>query len=271
VEKPLALTLDEADLLVAAARQWGVPLYVGYTQRFRRRYITAKQHVEDGFLGDLTSVVAKIYLTQAVASAVISRASGTTPSLNTLTYSIDFLLWCLARQGSGPVSVYAQGSQGRFFETLGVPDAIWAVMTFDDGAIGNLGVSWELPPRHPAYVASMQLELFGREGTLSIQDDHRDALLVSAHPIPSPYTPDVTMNAALLGSYMPGDRALGGFVGAMMDETYAFIAAAGSNQPNSVLASGEDGRAVTALALSIDQSVRSSAIITLGKDLRPTD
>ena len=95
--------------------------------------------------------------------------------------------------------------------------------------VANLGVSWELPDFWPAYVASMDFELFGREGAISVKDDHRDVLMASRKPIHSPYTPDTTsMNVAMLGSYMPGDWALGEHFGAMQEETHAFINAVGT-------------------------------------------
>ena len=50
------------------------------------------------------------------------------------------------------------------------------MLTYEDGTVANLGVSWELPEFWPAYVATMDFELFGREGTVSVKDDHRDVL-----------------------------------------------------------------------------------------------
>lgn len=261
VEKPFTILPEEGEKLLRAAEERRIPVYTGFTQRFRRRFLSVKEHLLGGYLGEVTSAAASIYLTRAVARAVISRAGTTTPSVNTLTYAIDLLLWYL--EGRRPVSVYAQGSRGRIHDEYGAPDSTWGVLTFAGGAVANLGVSWELPEHWPAYVATMQFELFGRDGALSVKDDHRDVLLASDKPVPSPYTPDVSMSVAMLGSAMPGDWALGEYFGAMKDETHAFINSVGTGRPDPVLAGGRQGLDVLAVSRAIDESVATGAVVPL--------
>lgn len=267
VEKPLAILPEEGEKLLSVAQERDVALHTGFTQRFRPRYLALKEQVDRGHLGAITSARASIYLTQAVAEAVISRAPTTTPAVNTLTYCIDLLLWCMP--GRRPVSIYAQAARGRFHEAYGSPDSTWSVLTFDDGAVASLGVSWELPEFWPAYVATMEVEMFGRDGVISVKDDHRDILLASVKAIFSPYTPytpytpDVSMNVALLGSAMPGDWAMGEYFGAMKDETHAFVESIGIGRPHPVLATGQQGQDVLRLSRAIDESVRTGQIDSL--------
>jgi myo-inositol 2-dehydrogenase/D-chiro-inositol 1-dehydrogenase len=264
VEKPFTVDLEEGQKLLAAAAEYGVPVYTGFTQRYRRRFMGVMEHILGGYLGPITSATARIYLTRAVGHAVMSRAPSTTPSINTLTYSIDLLLWYL--QGARPVTVYAQGSSGEISERYGVPDSEWGVITFDSGTVAQVGVSWELPEIHPAYVASMEVELFGREGALQVKDDHRDVLLVSNQPVPSPYTPHVSMNVAMLGSAMPGDWALGEYFGAMKDETHAFLNTVGTGRPDPLLPSGQDGVDVLEVCLALDRSAATGEVVHLPLD-----
>jgi myo-inositol 2-dehydrogenase / D-chiro-inositol 1-dehydrogenase len=112
VEKPLTIEADESKTIVAEATERGVRVFTGFTQRFRPRYLSVMEHVSAGYLGDITTAKASIYITQAVAKAVISRAGTTTPAVNTMTYSIDLLLWFL--DGKRPRTVYALGSHGRW-------------------------------------------------------------------------------------------------------------------------------------------------------------
>lgn len=261
VEKPFTIEDDEGEKLLAAADTGNCLLYTGFTQRFRRRYLAVKEHVDAGYLGEVSSARASIYLTQAVGEAVISRAKTTTPAINTLTYSIDLLLWYLG--GRRPVSVYAQGGHARFFEEYGVVDSTWAVLTFEGGTVANLGVSWELPEHWPAYVATMDVELFGRKGVISVKDDHRDVVLASTQAVPSPYTPHVSMNVAMLGSAMPGDWAQGEYFGAMKDETHAFLNSVGNRCLDPILASGEQGMKVLQISRAIDESVASGRVVSL--------
>lgn len=262
VEKPFTILPDEGHKLLAAADEYGVRVYTGFTQRFRRRYLAIKEHVEKGYVGDVTSAKATIYLAESVARAVISRAGTTTPSINTMTYLFDLLTWYL--DGDKPVSVYAAGSsRGRISEEYGVPDSTWCVLTYASGMVANLGVSWELPEFWPAYVATMDFELFGREGTISVKDDHRDVLMGSRKPVPSPYTPDAAMNVVMLGSYMPGDWALGEHFGAMQEETHAFINSVGQGRTDAILATGEEGMDVLLISQAVDESARTGKVVEL--------
>jgi predicted dehydrogenase len=261
VEKPFTILQDEGHKLVAASEEYAVPVYTGFTQRFRRRYLAIMEHVLQGYIGPVTSAKATIYLTQAVARAVISRSLTTTPSINTLTYSIDLLMWYL--QGKRPTSVYASGAHGDIYDEYGAVDSTWSILNFEGGTVANLGVSWELPEFWPAYVASMDFELFGRKGVLSVKDDHRDVLMASHQAVPSPYTPDVSMNVAMLGSYMPGDWALGEHFGAMKDETHAFVNSVGTGRPDRILATAQDGLDVLVVSRAIDESVSSGEIVPI--------
>ena len=262
VEKPFTILPDEGHKLLAAADEYGVRVYTGFTQRFRRRYLAIKEHVNQGYVGDVTSAKATIYLAESVARAVIARAGTTTPSVNTMTYLFDLLTWYL--DGDKPVLVYAAGSnRGRISDDYGVPDSTWCVLTYANGMVANLGVSWELPEFWPAYVATMDFELFGREGTISVKDDHRDVLMASRKPVPSPYTPDATMHVAMLGSYMPGDWALGEHFGAMQEETHAFINSVGQNRIDPILATGAEGIDVLTMSRAADESVRSGEVVKL--------
>ena len=263
VEKPFTILPEEGQKLLLGADEYGVRVYTGFTQRFRRRYLAIKEQILGGYVGDVTSAKATIYLAQSVARAVISRAATTTPSINTMTYLFDLLNWYL--DGPLPTAVYAAGSRkGRIFEEYGVVDSTWCVLTYDDGMVANLGVSWELPEFWPAYVASMDFELFGREGSISVKDDHRDVLLASRQPIHSPYTPETTsMNVAMLGSYMPGDWALGEHFGAMQEETHAFINAVGTGREDPILASGQDGLDVLHISRAVDESARTGQVVSI--------
>ncbi len=262
VEKPFTILSDEGHKLIAAAEEYGVSVFTGFTQRFRRHYLAIKQHVLDGYIGDPTSAKATIYLTQAVARSVISRAGTTTPSINTMTYLYDLLTWYLG--GNLPATAYAAGStKGHIHDEYDALDSTWAVLTYDDGMVANLGVSWELPEFWPAYVASMDFELFGRDGVLSVKDDHRDILMASNKAVPSPYTPDTTMNVAMIGSYMPGDWALGQHFGAMQRETHAFINTVGTGLPDPILATGDEGMDVLTISRAVDESAATGEVVHL--------
>jgi len=261
IEKPFTILPDEGEKLLAAAEEYGVFIYTGFTQRFRRRYLAIKEHINKGYIGDITSAKATIYLTQAVARSVISRAGTTTPSINTMTYLFDLLIWYL--DGKKPVSTYAAGAKGAIHDEYGTLDSTWCVLNFEEGMVANLGVSWELPVFWPANVATMDFEVFGRNGVVSVKDDHRDVMMASHQPVPAPYTPDVSMNVALLGSYMPGDWALGEHFGAMQEETHAFINSVGQRRRDPILASGREGFDVLVVSRAVDASANTGEVVPI--------
>ena len=259
IEKPFVLNLDEADDIIATAKQNGSPAFVGYTQRFRKRYLLAKESVEAGHLGDVVMAFGKIYVTRAVGEAVARRSPNTTPSINTLTNMVDLILWYM--EGKTPVEVYAR-SASKVFKPYNRDDFQWMIVTFDDGSVATLGTSW-LPPHHwPAYTATMEIDLQGTGGSLNIDDSHRDFVLASAEPIPCPYTPEHEVKVAFLGSAMPGDFALGEFFGPMKEETDSFIRY--TLQMGGVgLATAEHARDVLALTMAADRSCKENKPIRI--------
>ena len=259
IEKPFVLSLDEADDIIATAKLNESPAYIGYTQRFRRRYLLAKQSVDAGQLGDVIMALGKIYVTRAVGEAVARRSPNTTPSINTLTYMVDLILWYM--EGKKPVEVYAK-SASKVFKPYNRDDFQWMIVTFDDGSVATLGTSW-LPPHHwPAYTATMEIDLQGTGGSLNIDDSHRDVVLAPIEPIPCPYTPEHEVNVAFLGSAMPGDFALGEFFGPMKEETDSFVRSI--LQLGGVgLATAEHGRNVLALTMAADRSCKAGTPINL--------
>ena len=55
VEKPMARTVEEAQTMVNACRDAGVPLFVAYYRRGQPRFLKAKELIESGALGEVRS------------------------------------------------------------------------------------------------------------------------------------------------------------------------------------------------------------------------
>ena len=259
IEKPFVLDLGEADDILAKAGASGADVFIGYTQRFRKEYLLAKESASRGQLGDIVMALGKIYVTRAVGEAVASRSPNTTPSINTLTYMVDLILWYM--EGKRPVEVYAK-SASKVFKPYNRDDFQWMIVTFDDGSVATMGTSW-LQPRHwPAYTATMEIDLQGTTGSLNIDDAHRDVVLVPGEAIPCPYTPQYEVDVAFLGSAMPGDFVLGEFFGPMKEETDAFVRHV-LGMGGVGLATGAHGRQVLELTMAADRSTREGQPVKL--------
>src|SRR3954463_11028024 len=66
IEKPLATELSESEKVLKAIQKAGVDAVVGYTQRFRRKWLSAKEKVRTGALGDVTLVISRAFMNRLV-------------------------------------------------------------------------------------------------------------------------------------------------------------------------------------------------------------
>jgi predicted dehydrogenase len=222
VEKPLALTLKDADDILATLRATHGTLRVGYSRRFKECFLRAKEQMIHGRLGRVVGGLARVYNTRAQAFAILKRDPHATPVLDVLTYYVDLMCWFL--EGNPPVEIVARGQKGIFKDAgYGADDVTWAIVTFTDGAVVNFGVSYALPARYPTLGQSDRVELLGTEGTMIIDDDHMNHVIFSDKGIPHAYVPDHQVNMAFLGSTTAGDWAVGDFWGPLGNETRSWL------------------------------------------------
>jgi predicted dehydrogenase len=222
VEKPLALTLRDADDMLEAVRHYNGNLRIAYSRRYKECFLRAKEQMVQGRLGKIVGGVARVYNSRAVALNILKRDPHATPVLDVLTYYVDLVCWFL--EGNPPVEVVARGQRGIFSGAgYDADDMTWAIVTFADGAVVSFGVSYILPADWPAMGQSDRVELLGQEGTMIIDDDHRDHLLYTEKGFPAGYLPDHKVNMAFLGANSGGDWAVGDFWGSIANETRAWI------------------------------------------------
>jgi predicted dehydrogenase len=222
VEKPLALSLRDADdVLEALARTKG-DLRVAYSRRYKDCFLRAKEQVAHGRLGAIAGGTARVYNSRAVASNILKRDPHATPVLDVLTYYVDLVCWFM--EGIAPAEVVARGRRGMFTGAgYDADDVTWAILTFADGAVFSLGVSYSLPPDWPGMGQCDRVELLGREGTMIVDDDHLDHLLYTEKGFPAGYLPNHAVKMAFLGANSGGDWALGDFWGSIANETRAWL------------------------------------------------
>ena len=221
-EKPIALTLKDADDMLEALRKTGGKLRIGYSRRFKECFLRAKEQMVHARLGKVVGGLARVYNSRAQTFAILKRDPHATPVLDVLTYYVDLMCWFL--EGNRPVEVVARGQHGIFRDAgYSAHDATWAIVTFADGAVVNFGISYALPAKFPTQGQSDRVELLGTDGTMLIDDDHKDHLLYTEKGIPHPYVPGHSLEFAFLGSNTAGDWALGDFWGPLGNETRAWL------------------------------------------------
>src|SRR5687767_1320067 len=161
-EKPIALSLKDADEILETVRATGGKLRIGYSRRYKECFLRAKEQMNHARLGKVVGGLARVYNSRAQTFQILKRDPHATPVLDVLTYYVDLMCWFL--EGNRPVEVVARGQHGIFKAAgYGAHDATWAIVTFADGAVINLGVSYALPSGYPTLGQSDRVELLGTE------------------------------------------------------------------------------------------------------------
>jgi len=266
VEKPIALSLDDADVIMTALEQSTAGLHVGYSRRFKRRYLLAKEQILRGRLGDIVGMSARLYNSRAQVFQMLDRHAGATPVVDSLTYYIDLMGWYLP---DNPVAeIWARGKGGVIREAgYDCDDVTYAVLTLADGALVNLSVSFALPEKYPSLGYCGRIELLGTQGVHIIDDDHLEQLLYTDRGIPHIYIPDHTVNMAFLGSSAPGDWAVGDFWGPLANETRSWLDHLATGR-ECALATAREARDNLQITLAIEEAVRSHKCVHLTRKER---
>ena len=224
IEKPLATDLGESARVLAAIESAKLDAVVGYTQRFRRRWLAAKEKCRTGALGDVTLVTSRAFMNRLVAIDNYKRTDDPatiSPMVISGTHALDICMWCL--EAKTPTEVYARSIDkvlGPLYQGI---DATAGMVMFSDGTVHHLNISWALPVTWPASVYSLEVGIVGTTGVLTIDDTHRDIVLAVSKPQSEGYAPDETRLVDFMGSYPPGDMALGELRGPMRDETESWL------------------------------------------------
>ena len=261
VEKPIALSLADADRIIVASEEAGVEVCVAYSRRYKERYLIAKEQIIQGRVGRVLSCMARVYNSRSQALAMLRRNPGATPVVDALTYYVDLMNWFL--EGTGPVEVFACGQKGVLQEAgYDSDDVTWAIVTYDNGAVVTLGVSYALPEKYPALGHAARVEILGNEGVMILDDDHTDQLMYSNVGFPHVYLPDHLVNMVFLQSGTPGDWALGSFLGPVANETRAWLDHLSTGR-SCHLATPEQARRNLEVTLAIEEAARCRKTIRL--------
>src|SRR5258705_11316737 len=224
IEKPLATELKESARVLAAIQKARVDAVVGYTQRFRRRWLAAKEKVRTGQLGDVTLVTSRAFMNRLVALDNYKRTdppATISPLLISGTHALDIRMWMM--EAKKPAEIYARSVDKALGPICKGIDATAGVITFEDGSLYHSAISWALPVVWPGAVYSLEVGITGTEGVLTIDDTHRDIVLATSRGQGEGYAPDSERRVDFLGSYPPGDIVLGELRGPMREETEQWL------------------------------------------------
>jgi predicted dehydrogenase len=224
IEKPLATELADSHRVLDAIKKSGVDAVVGYTQRFRRKWLSAKEKVRTGALGDVTLVTSRAFMNRLVALDNYKRTNDPatiSPMVISGTHALDIVMWMM--EAKKPVEIYARSVDKALGPLCKGIDATAGVITFEDGSLYHAVISWALPIVWPGAVYSLEVGITGTEGVITIDDTHRDIVLATTNESREGYAPDSVRRVDFLGSYPPGDMVLGELRGPMREETEQWL------------------------------------------------
>jgi predicted dehydrogenase len=171
VEKPLEVTTERADALIAAADAARVTLGVFFQDRLRPAVRDMKRTIDTGRLGTPVMISGRVKWYRVPEYYTGSKWRGT-PTLdgggaliNQAIHTLDLMVWMF-----GPVArVY--GAAATRLHRIEVEDTLTAVLEFDSGALGTIEAGTSI---YPGY--KRRLEITGSEGTMVLEHDTLSAV-----------------------------------------------------------------------------------------------
>lgn len=157
-EKPMGLTLREAEEITAACRDAGVVLGTGLQGRFQPALRAAARMVREGRLGEVREVTSQRfwYPKELDDWRRDLRQCGAGALMDVSVHGIDYLHWILDDEIT---RVFAAAYPPR---SSGVPDeTVTCLLEFSRGCQATLRCSRELP------IGTNDLQLFGTKGMLA--------------------------------------------------------------------------------------------------------
>jgi myo-inositol 2-dehydrogenase / D-chiro-inositol 1-dehydrogenase len=263
IEKPLATDLGESARVLKAIQDAKLDAVVGYTQRFRRKWLVAKEKVRTGALGDVTLVTSRAFMNRLVAIDNYRRTDKPetiSPMVISGTHALDIVMWYM--ETKKPVEVYARSIDKVLGPTWKGIDATAGMIMFSDGSVYHLNISWALPVTWPGAVYSLEVAINGTDGVLTIDDTHRDMVLAVSEPQAEGYAPDKNRLVDFLGSYPPGDMALGELRGPMREETDSWLGRVSMGLPTQAATAAEAHRNLM-LTKALDLSAKRKQPVAL--------
>lgn len=161
-EKPLALSLEDSQKMVAAVEAAGVPLQVGFMRRFDAGYVRAKEMIDAGEIGDpiLFKSISRDPVCPRTNYADPTKSGGFIIDMG--IHDFDLARWLT---DSEVERVSAEGSLLVCDNLREVGDIDQAVVNlrFETGAVGNVDMS-----RTTTYGYDIRTEVLGTKGAVRV-------------------------------------------------------------------------------------------------------
>ena len=218
VEKPLAISLEEADRIIEVCDKNHVKLGVIFQSRFMDDIQSIKRAISEGQLGRLflISGYVKWYREPKYYTRWHGRWSteGGGVLINQAIHAVDLIRWL-----SGKVESIAAFTD-HIFHKIEVEDIAEVILKFNSGALGSIEASTATYPGYP-----MRLEIHTELGTLKVVENElvaadltRPELVTSLFPRMGRKTSFSGSSNPLAINIMPHKRQIKDFIDAILND-----------------------------------------------------
>lgn len=253
IEKPIEITLERVDRILAAARAAGVVVAPIFQGRFGEGARAVKAAVEAGRLGRL--VLASAYVKWHRSPQYYTAPRGTAAYdgggalMNQGIHALDLLQWFAGL----PQEVHCWSGR-RVHTGIEVEDTAAAALRFPGGAMGAIEASTALWPGW-----QRRIELCGENGSIALEDDHVSRWEFRQAQ-PGDEAVRAARDAAALGSGASAPNAIGiaGHQRQLQDLVDAL------REGRAPALAGEEGRKAVALVCALYQSAARGLPVAVG-------
>lgn len=162
-EKPLGVSVEEMQAMIAACEENGVQLMTAFPCRYLTAVVQAKQAVDQGEIGDIIAIKGTNRGSLPGGWFRNPALSGGGALLDHTVHVMDLMNWLIP---SRVTEVYAYAAT-LFHEGLGVDDAGMIHVRFENGAFGAIDTSWSRPKSFPTW-GDVTMEIVGTKGSISV-------------------------------------------------------------------------------------------------------
>lgn len=164
-EKPMCRNVEETERMIAACRDNGVILMIGFTDRFNQPCLEAKRRIEAGEIGVPRMILARRCHPRSVVRGRRWLNDGETGGVLNYagTHNIDLICWYM---GGAPERVHGEMGQ-LILEGQDFTDCAVMTFKFPDGGIAALYETFAYPQNYPHGV-DRSVEILGDKGVIKI-------------------------------------------------------------------------------------------------------
>ncbi|WP_127583073.1 Gfo/Idh/MocA family protein [Paenibacillus koleovorans] len=163
VEKPLGLSVEEMERMVAACEENGVQLMTAFPCRYLTAVVQAKEAVDRGEIGDIIAIRGTNRGSFPGGWFVDPALSGGGALLDHTVHVMDLMNWFI---GSRVSEVFAHAAT-MFQEGAAVDDTGMIHVKFENGAFGTIDTSWSRPKSFPTW-GDVTMEIVGTRGHIAV-------------------------------------------------------------------------------------------------------